>query len=89
MKQKTEYDVFFNNKPELLLHSLYYFSTRFPSVKAEVQEMLGGLEDILNEVMAKMLPARTAKKFEAFRELLGIVKSSILDFYDQVASRTP
>jgi len=86
MKERTEYEVFFNNKPELLLHSLYYFSTRFPFVKDEVQEMLNGLEDILNEVMSKVLPARIAKKFEAFHELLTIIKSSIFDFYNKVNS---
>ncbi len=25
MKEDSEYDVFFDNKPELLLYSLYYF----------------------------------------------------------------
>ena len=84
MKEKSEYIIFFNNKPELLLFSLYYFSTRFSFIKTPIQDMLNELEDMLNEIMKKELPSRIAYKFEAFQELLSIITTSINDFFSSV-----
>ena len=86
MKEKAEYDIFFSNKPELLLHALYYFATRFLFTKEPIECMLTDLEEMLNEVMRKQLPGRIAKKFEAFKELISIIATSIAGFYSSVTS---
>lgn len=59
-------------------------ASRFPSVKAQVHELLNQLEELLDEVTKRTLPTKIARKFEAFKELLSIVVSAIFEFYSNV-----
>jgi len=84
MKEGSEFDVFFDNKPELLLYALYYFASRFPAIKIQVQELLNQLEELLSEVTNRGLPPKISRKFEAFKELLSIIISAIFEYYHTV-----